>query len=301
MGWLDHDRLGLQLPPHRHRLRARARPARAPRRHARRPRARGRLATARRWPASRGSSCRARTPAATRAAGSCSSSSCRAGVDRDDDDPRAARARRAVQALPAGDPPDVLLPRALRPPRGRVPGLRGRRRALDRAAVLPGDDRGAGRAGRRGAGGGGRARVHNRGPWRALRADAAARAPPPRRRAGRRACGVRRRPWRCPSRARGTASIADIAQRVSTASASQYRRSRGWCAVRSRMALRPARASSPRGASSDWRDRDRPLPPLRHAARWLGRGRITLVPARASPLADRRSAQDRRLALERRA
>ena len=68
------------------------------------------------------------------------------GVDRDDDDPRAARARRAVQALPAGDPPDVLLPRALRPPRGRVPGLRGRRRALARAAVLPGDDRGPGGA-----------------------------------------------------------------------------------------------------------------------------------------------------------
>ena len=45
----------------------------------------------------------------------------------------------------------TLLPRALRPPRGRVPGLRGRRRALARAAVLPGDDRGPGRAGRRGA------------------------------------------------------------------------------------------------------------------------------------------------------
>ena len=43
----------------------------------------------------------------------------------------------AVQAVPARDPPDVVLPRALRPPRGRVPGLRGRRRALDRAAVLP--------------------------------------------------------------------------------------------------------------------------------------------------------------------
>ena len=27
MGWLDHDRLGLQLPPLRHRLRARDRPA----------------------------------------------------------------------------------------------------------------------------------------------------------------------------------------------------------------------------------------------------------------------------------
>ena len=73
------------------------------------------------------------------------------GVDRDDDGPRAARARRPEQALPARDPPDELLPRALRPPRGRVPGLRGRRRALARAAVLPGDDRGAGRARRDGA------------------------------------------------------------------------------------------------------------------------------------------------------
>ena len=34
---------------------------------------------------------------------------------------RAARARDREQALPAGDPPDELLPRALRPPRGRVP------------------------------------------------------------------------------------------------------------------------------------------------------------------------------------
>ena len=39
----------------------------------------GRRSTARRWPGSRGSSCPARTPAATGAAGSCSSSSCRAG------------------------------------------------------------------------------------------------------------------------------------------------------------------------------------------------------------------------------
>ena len=59
------------------------------------------------------------------------------GVDRDAAVARAARARRAVQALPARHPPDELLPRALRPSRGRVPGLRGRRRALDRAAVLP--------------------------------------------------------------------------------------------------------------------------------------------------------------------
>ena len=57
-------------------------------------------------------------------------------VDRDGAIERCAR-RRAVQAVPAGDPPDELLPRALRPPRGRVPGLRGRPGALGRAAFLP--------------------------------------------------------------------------------------------------------------------------------------------------------------------
>ena len=65
---------------------------------------------------------------------------------------RALRERgRRHQALPAGDPPDELLPRALRPPRGRVPGLRGRGAPLARAAVLPRADRRPGRAGRRGA------------------------------------------------------------------------------------------------------------------------------------------------------
>ena len=93
------------------------------------------------------------------------------GADRDAVDPRAARARRAVQALPARDPPHVLLPRALRAPAGRVPGLRGRRRPLPRAPVLPGDDRVAGRPGRRGAHRRNRIRVarrtshrHRRGP-----------------------------------------------------------------------------------------------------------------------------------------
>ena len=62
--------------------------------------------------------------------------------------PRAARARGAVQALPAGDPPHVVLPRGLRPPAGRVPGLRGRRRAIGGAAVLPRHARRPGRAGR---------------------------------------------------------------------------------------------------------------------------------------------------------
>ena len=62
------------------------------------------------------------------------------GPSRDDVISALRDARRAVQALPAGDPPDVLLPRDLRLSRGRVPGLRGRRRALAGAAVLPADD-----------------------------------------------------------------------------------------------------------------------------------------------------------------
>ena len=48
------------------------------------------------------------------------------GVDRDAAVIGAARARRGLEAVPAGDPPLQLLPRALRPPRGRVPGVRGR-------------------------------------------------------------------------------------------------------------------------------------------------------------------------------
>ena len=73
------------------------------------------------------------------------------GADRDDV-VRALR-ERGVQSKPYLPAIHLmsLLPRALRPPRGRVPGLRGRRRALARAAVLPGDDRRAGRAGRDGA------------------------------------------------------------------------------------------------------------------------------------------------------
>ena len=137
----------LQLPALGPRVRDRPRPARAARRHARRPRARGRLyreALAELDGA--GSGCRARTTAATAAAGSSSSSSSRTGSTATTRS-RALRERGVqTQAVPARHPPDVLLPRALRPPRGRVPGLRGRRRALGRAAVLPGDDRGAGRA-----------------------------------------------------------------------------------------------------------------------------------------------------------
>ena len=63
----------------------------------------------------------------------------------------ARRARDPGQAVLPGDPPDDLLPRDVRLPAGPVPGLRGRRRALDRAPVLPADDRGAGGARGRGA------------------------------------------------------------------------------------------------------------------------------------------------------
>ena len=48
------------------------------------------------------------------------------GVDRDAAVVALRERGRGHEALPAGDPPDELLPRALRPPRGRVPGLRGR-------------------------------------------------------------------------------------------------------------------------------------------------------------------------------
>ncbi len=112
-----------------------------------RPRAGGGPLRRRRWPGSRGWSCPAPTPAATAAAGSSTWCSCPRGVDRDATVTRAARAGHRLQALPAGDPPDELLPRALRPPRGRVPGVRGRGRALAGAAVLPGADRGPGRSG----------------------------------------------------------------------------------------------------------------------------------------------------------
>ena len=141
----------LQLPADRHRLRARPGPARPARRHARRPRARRRLVPRGARRPRRARRCRARTTAATSAAGSCSSSSSRAASTATT---RSARWRAlGVQSKPYLPAIHLmsLLPRALRPPRGRVPGLRGRRRALGRAAVLPGDDRGPGRPGRRGA------------------------------------------------------------------------------------------------------------------------------------------------------
>ena len=68
---------------------------------------------------------------------------------------RAPRPRRRLEAVPARDPPHDLLPRALRSPRGRAAGVRGRRPPLARAAVLPRSARGRGRPRLRRARGGG--------------------------------------------------------------------------------------------------------------------------------------------------
>ena len=72
-------------------------------------------------------------------------------------DRRAARARDRLEAVSAGDPPHELLPRALRPPRGRAAGMRGRVAPLAGAAVLSRAERRPARARlqgtRRGAGG----------------------------------------------------------------------------------------------------------------------------------------------------
>ena len=66
--------------------------------------------------------------------------------DRDDGGAGAGGGADPEQALPARDPPDELLPRALRPSRGGVPGLRAGGPALAGAAVLPADHRGPDRA-----------------------------------------------------------------------------------------------------------------------------------------------------------
>ena len=71
------------------------------------------------------------------------------GLDRDEVDPRAARAGRRLQALPAGDPPVRFYRERFGHREGQFPVVRGRRRALAGAAVLPADDRGPGRARRR--------------------------------------------------------------------------------------------------------------------------------------------------------
>ncbi len=129
----------LQLPALGHRLRARCRAARAPGRDAGRPQARRR-------PLPRGAQRRRGARPALRGAGRDAARMVRVrraaarGLRARRDDPRAGGARHPEQALPARDPPDELLPRALRPPRGRVPGLRGRGSALDRAALLPRDE-----------------------------------------------------------------------------------------------------------------------------------------------------------------
>ena len=171
MGWLDHDRLGFN-----YRLTdiacaigsVQLRPAG---RHARRPRARGavRYRAALADIEGLGLPCEdaggeRRGLVRVRGAGAARARPRRG-------HPRPARPRRAVQALPAGHPPHELLPRALRPSRGRVPGLRGRRRAVGRAAVLPGHDRGPGAAGGRRHWRRRSVRLHNR-VMASLRADA---------------------------------------------------------------------------------------------------------------------------------
>ena len=107
--------------------------------------------TARRWPASKARRCRARTAGGPGAAGSSTSSSCRAASTATT--PSRALGDRGVPAKPYFPAIHLMsfYRERVRPPRGRVPGLRGRRRPLDRAAVLPADDRGAGRARGRGA------------------------------------------------------------------------------------------------------------------------------------------------------
>ena len=173
MGWLDHDRLGFNYRLTDIACAIGLGPARPAGRHARRSRARGavlpRGAGGHRGPRVAVPGRRRRAPRVVRVRGA---GATRARPRRGH--PRPARPRRAVQALPAGHPPHELLPRALRPSRGRVPGLRGRRRAVGRAAVLPGDDRGrgervAGALARRSV------RLHNR-VMASLRADASARA-----------------------------------------------------------------------------------------------------------------------------
>ena len=88
-----------------------------------------RRSTARRWPGSRASSCPAPTTGGDRRSWFVYVVQLPRGRRPRRRDRGAARARRRLEAVPAGDPPDELLPRALRPPRGRVPRLRGRRRA----------------------------------------------------------------------------------------------------------------------------------------------------------------------------
>ena len=142
----------LQLPAVGRRLRARARAARAARRVAGR-RGRG-VAGALPGGARRDRGARASVPRSRRrpaAAGSCSSSSSRAASIATGPSAALGELGRRQQAVLPGGSPDELLPRAVRSPRGRVPGVRGRRRALDRAALLPRDDRGPGGAGRGGA------------------------------------------------------------------------------------------------------------------------------------------------------
>ena len=138
---------GVQLPAVGHRMRAGAGTARAPRRDARRAAPGWPTHTATRSPASRGCSCPVPMPDGNR----------RGWFVFVVQLPRGRRSRRlsCERWRELGIPSKPYFPavhlmtyyrRAVRPPRGRVSGVRGRRCALDRAAVLPADDRGPGRA-----------------------------------------------------------------------------------------------------------------------------------------------------------
>jgi perosamine synthetase len=122
MGWLDHDRLGFNY-------RSPISPARSASPSSSgsttcSPRAPAWPAgTARRWPSSRRARARAAVPDERRRPPRLVRVRRPAPARRRPrrDDPRAARARRAEQAVPARHPPDVVLPRALRPPAGEFP------------------------------------------------------------------------------------------------------------------------------------------------------------------------------------
>ena len=134
----------LQLPPLGRGVRARAGPARAARRAAVGEGARSRRlqrATRRhRGPRAPVRRRGRRPPVVVRLRGPAATG------DRPRRGDRADASRRGrLEAIPAGDPPDELLPRALRPPRGGVPRVRGRVAAIACAAFLPGAHRSPGR------------------------------------------------------------------------------------------------------------------------------------------------------------
>ena len=146
MGWLDHDRLGFNYRLSDIACALGLAQLRAPRRDARRARARGRALPRGARRASRASSCRARTRAASTRGWFVFVVQLPRGVDRDET--VRALAAAGIQSKPYL--PAIHLMSFYRERfghrAGRIPGLRGRRRALAGAAVLPGDERGPGRA-----------------------------------------------------------------------------------------------------------------------------------------------------------